>query len=263
VISWRNSIFDFEKLAKQPSLPRQKRLWYEGTCRRLEQSLAEALEEVGKYMDLLQSTRKVEDEYVARSEPVSATLLSSGSAVTHTSEPLVLPDVAVDQTADILQLFTISEVIPAGGFGPTGVDPSPKGKLEINNVMIDGIPHRIVNLRAGRLISINLASDQRYTVLRVIGDSMNEEGIDEGDYVLLRQSGSPNSGDIVAAEIVGIDIAQATLKKYRVTRLDAQGNKLEIVLEPHSRNPKHEPRTFSGQKGFFIRGIALAVFKKI
>jgi hypothetical protein len=229
----------------------------------LEQSLAEALDDVGKYMDLLQSTAITESNIIMHSGKVSTSLLPSGSTVTPASDSIMFPEPVVTLTADFLQLFSISEEIPAGGFGPTGVDPSPKGKLEINNVLIDGIPHRIVNLREGKTISVNLSSSQRYTVVKVIGDSMNEEGIDEGDYVMLRQSDSPNSGDIVAAEIVGMDETRATLKKYLVTKLEKDGNPKEIVLEPRSKNPKHVPRTFSGKKGFFIRGIALAVFKKI
>ena len=42
---------------------------------------------------------------------------------------------------------------------------------------------------------------------------MDQENITEKDYVLLRKVDVPANGDIVMAEIVGID-SHATLKKY-------------------------------------------------
>jgi repressor LexA len=47
--------------------------------------------------------------------------------------------------------------------------------------------------------------------LRVRGESMIEDGILEGDYVIIEQTASPKNGDIVVALI---DNANATLKRY-------------------------------------------------
>jgi hypothetical protein len=240
VISWRNSISDFERLARQPGLSHEQQTWYQETCARLEQSLIEALELVGSYMDLVQSSEIAEGGYPPPSEEFSATPLPSGSAVT--------------QTSDILQLFTISEEIPAGDFGPSGTDPFPIGTVEIDRLTINGHPYRIHSTRGRRII--NLPLDQKCTVVKVKGDSMNQENITEEDFVLLRRVDVPVNGDIVMAEIVGID-SQATLKRYFK-------NNDTITLQPHSSNPVHKPFVFKKvDEGFYIRGVVVAVLKPI
>ncbi len=240
VISWRNSISDFERLVRQPGLSHEQQTWYQETCAHLEQSLLEALELVGSYMDLVQSSGIAEGGYPPPTVEFSTTPLPSGSAVT--------------QTSDILQLFTISEEIPAGDFGPSGTDPFPIGTVEIDRLTINNHPYRIHSTRGRRII--NLPLDQKCTVVKVKGDSMNQENITEQDYVLLRRVDVPANGDIVMAEIVGID-SQATLKRY------FKDNDT-ITLQPHSSNPVHKPFVFKKvDEGFYIRGVVVAVLKPI
>jgi SOS-response transcriptional repressor LexA len=65
---------------------------------------------------------------------------------------------------------------------------------------------------------------------------------------------TPANGDIVMAEIVGID-SHATLKRYS-RDLDS------IMLKPHSSNPAHKPFIFKKiNEGFYIRGVVVAVLK--
>ena len=52
VISWRNSLSDFERLTSQPGITFEEHAWYQETSGKLEQSLLEALEQVGSYMDM-------------------------------------------------------------------------------------------------------------------------------------------------------------------------------------------------------------------
>lgn len=240
VISWRNSLSDFERLARQPGLPLAQQTWYKETCGRLEQSLVETLAEVGGYMDQDQSSVTTDVGFPAQTEEFSATPLPSGSAVT--------------QTSDILQLFTISEEIPAGDFGPSGIDPFPIGTVELDRLSINGRPYSIHSTRGRRII--NLPLDQKLTVVKVKGDSMNQENITEEDFVLLRRVDVPANGDIVMAEIVGID-SNATLKRYFK-------DKDTITLQPHSSNPVHKPFIFNKvNEGFYIRGVVIAVLKPI
>ena len=113
--------------------------------------------------------------------------------------------------------------------------------------------HRLVNLRGSPGVT-ELVSSTTYFILQVKGDSMNADQIDPGDYVLLRQQSSADQMDIVAAEIVNVD-TEATLKRF----LRKNG---KIILEPSSTNPTHQPFTFSDSaRNFFIRGVALGVFK--
>jgi SOS-response transcriptional repressor LexA len=113
--------------------------------------------------------------------------------------------------------------------------------------------HRLVNLRGSPGVT-ELVSSTTYFILQVKGDSMNADQIDPGDFVLLRQQNSADQMDIVAAEIVNVD-TEATLKRF----LRKNG---KIILEPSSTNPTHQAFTFNETaRNFFIRGVALGVFK--
>lgn len=70
-----------------------------------------------------------------------------------------------------------------------------------------------------------VSSQKRVFVLQVRGESMIEEGINDGDYVIIEQQDSADNGDIVVALL---DNGLATLKRYfrEATR---------IRLEPANR----------------------------
>jgi len=263
VITWRNSLTDFQQLAKKPGLVLEQRTWYEQTASQLEHSLIEALDQVGSYIDINENTTRSIPAKAQAADPevVNSTRQSPGGTVTDT--PASTPDSTITQTpfepepvvtrmSDILQLFNISEEIPAGDFGPSGIDPFPIGTVEIDRLAINGHPYSIHSTRGRKLI--NLPFDQKFIVVKVKGDSMNLENISEQDYVLLRRVDSPSNGDIVLAEVVGVD-SHATLKKY--TR-----SKDAITLSPHSSNPAHQPFIFKRvNEGFYIRGVVVAVLK--
>jgi phage repressor protein C with HTH and peptisase S24 domain len=268
IISWRNSLTDFQQLARQPGLPHNQHVWYQDVCCKLEQSLVEALEELGSYTEVDQLSATPEVALPAPPEQFSISLLPSGPALTQTSDtPLppgsaptqtsdaLLPlESAVTQTSDILQLFTISEEIPAGDFGPSGIDPFPIGVVEIDRLSINGHPYSIHSTRGRRII--NLPLDQKMTVVKVKGDSMDLENITAQDFVLLHRVDRPVNGDIVMAEIVDID-STATLKLFFQ-------DKHTITLKPHSSNPVHKPFAFKKvNEGFYIRGVVIAVLKPI
>lgn len=65
-------------------------------------------------------------------------------------------------------------------------------------------------------------------VLRVRGESMIEEGIFDGDYVVVERNPSPSNGDVVVALL---DNAYATLKKF-------YREKTRIRLQPANRTMK-------------------------
>jgi hypothetical protein len=254
VVSWRNSISDFEQLAKKPSIAHQQRTWYEDTVCLLERNLSEALEEVGRYVDLIQPLGTPKKDHAAHPGEVSTTLLPSPSMETRLSDTHLPADSTLTRTADILQLFTISEEIPAGDFGPSGYDPFPIGVVELDHLFINGHPYSIHGTRGKKII--NLPLDQQTTVVKVKGDSMDLENISREDFVILRRVDLPSNGDIVMAEIVGVD-GRATLKHYF-------NEKDTITLQPHSSNPDHKPFVFRKvREGFYIRGVVIAVLKPI
>jgi phage repressor protein C with HTH and peptisase S24 domain len=256
VISWRNSLSDFDHLASQPGLSFEQHDWYQETSGLLEQSLLEALEQIGSYMDMddVRPSRKTQERFPAQSKAASATTLHPTPNRTQPPGTSLQVESNATYTSDILQLFTISEEIPAGDFGPSGIDPFPIGTVEIDHLSINGHPYSIHSTRGRKII--NLPIDQKFSVIKVKGDSMNQENITEQDYVILRRVDTPANGDIVMAEIMGID-SHATLKRF-------SRDQDTITLKPHSSNPVHKPFVFKKvNEGFYIRGVVIAILKPI
>jgi len=81
-----------------------------------------------------------------------------------------------------------------------------------------------------------LKSGGQHYALEVKGDSMINAGINDGDVVILRETGSADNGDIVVALI---EDEEATLKTYR--RVGSS-----IALE--AANPAYETRVFPDDK---------------
>ncbi len=77
-----------------------------------------------------------------------------------------------------------------------------------------------------------MVSDGTLFALTVVGDSMIEAGIMDGDTVVVRQQPSAESGQIVAAMIDG----EATVKQLKIQHED---DRHEVWLMP--RNPSYDP----------------------
>lgn len=254
VISWQNSLSDFQLLSKQPGLSFEQHAWYKETRADLEQSLLEAMEQVGRYQDIDRgsSSGNPGEKPIAQTDRSSFTPRFPDPGRDQADEGPGVSAANVSSTSDILQLFTISDEIPAGDFGPSGIDPFPIGTVEIDRLLINGRPYSIHSTRGRRII--NLPLDQKISVVKVKGDSMDQENITANDYVILRKVDAPSNGDIVMAEIVGID-SQATLKLFFQ-------EKDRIKLKPHSSNPVHKHFEFGKEnEGFIIRGVVVAVLK--
>ncbi|MDU8911481.1 transcriptional repressor LexA [Aestuariicoccus sp. MJ-SS9] len=78
-----------------------------------------------------------------------------------------------------------------------------------------------------------LSSQGRHYALEVKGDSMIDAGINDGDVVVIRETSSADTGDIVVAQADGYE---ATLKRF--VRRDGK-----IVLE--AANPAYKPMEFA------------------
>jgi hypothetical protein len=219
-----------------------------------------------------------EQWYASRVQTVREALLAlqENPLPTEGAEPLQgengwvteFPEVSAPETQERtngpqLQLFRVVEEVPAGGFGPVGYQPFTIGEVRVRQVWIDDQPHRMINLQnPGNIIFLR---SSQYVVVRVTGDSMNKPdpktrraGIDRGDYVLLRLQDTAEHGDIIAAEIDGVD-DRATLKQLRIVEAGRR-----VVLMPQSTNPEHAPMEFDAlNAGFRVRGVALVVFKPL
>ena len=86
-------------------------------------------------------------------------------------------------------------------------------------------------------------------VLRVSGDSMVEEGILDGDLIVVEERPEPDNGEMVVASIDG----EATVKRFF-----RQGDG-SIRLQP--ANPRYEP-IIVRDRDLLIRGVVVAVLRK-
>ncbi len=158
-----------------------------------------------------------------------------------------------------LQVFEITDWIPAGGPKAMNTTHRPLGYMQLDRVIIDDRCYRVEPLkRNGTRINLTryLTSGQQMVVLKVKGDSMNRANVQDGDYVLVAMQGKAQDGDIVVAGVSAVD-QEATLKRYR-----PRGAMVELM--PESDNPTHMPQTYPLRNGgFFISGVALAVFKAV
>ena len=86
-------------------------------------------------------------------------------------------------------------------------------------------------------------------VLKVAGDSMVDDGILDGDLIVVEERPEPNNGDMVVASIDG----EATVKRfYR----EGRGT---VRLEP--ANPRYKPIVVR-DRDLQIRGVVVAVLRK-
>ncbi|MEK6645991.1 MAG: transcriptional repressor LexA [Candidatus Firestonebacteria bacterium] len=108
-----------------------------------------------------------------------------------------------------------------------------------------------VNVSAEILVSTDIAKPPyKYFLLRAKGDSMNQNKINDGDIVLVRQQPNANNGDMVVALIDD----EATIKEFFC---EAGA----IVLKPRSTNETHKPIILT--RDFKIQGIVVTTIGKL
>lgn len=86
-------------------------------------------------------------------------------------------------------------------------------------------------------------------MLRVRGDSMIEDGILDGDFVVVRQQSDARNGDTVAALVDG---EEATVKRF-----ERRGN----IVTLHAANPDYEPMVY--RSGVEIAGVVVSVLRSL
>ena len=103
----------------------------------------------------------------------------------------------------------------------------------------------IEQLKVGESVEVPqamLKAGGKHFALEVLGDSMINEGILEGDIVIIRQKDSAENGQIVVAMIDN----EATIKRFYKKR-----NGIEL----HSANEKYAPILVKPTQNFHIEGI--------
>ena len=250
ITAWQGSIDLFDDLARQQTLTSEKTKWYQGRCAEMVESLKKAIEDDGVSL-------------VAPGPGPRPPLPSPGPYPPGTGPRPVPPSsypylpggpTAASVKRHRIRSFPVLGKIPAGT--PANIAER-SGAISFEDVILDDIYYRIASLKRGESI-VNLPDGKEYYVLKVSGNSMNNaqpEPIMDGDYVLMHAQDSANNGDIVAAEIVGVD-ERATLKRYSF-----EGGKL--VLSPESHDSIFIPISPGPHDKVYIRGVALAVLKRL
>lgn len=122
-------------------------------------------------------------------------------------------------------------------------------KIPIYGKISAGIPIFMNNdLEEEISLPLELLKTEDCFALKVKGDSMTGADIDDGDYVILRQDISANSGDIVAAALED----EATLKRLMKMRNS-------IILLPE--NPEYE-EIYINEQDVNLLGVAVGVIKR-
>jgi len=139
----------------------------------------------------------------------------------------------------------------SGKFFPTGkaLNLTQKFSVPVLGTIAAGSPIQVFEYKENLMIPKDLISRRptELFALEVQGNSMVEEGIVSGDYVLCEPSQNVKNGDVVVALINGIEV---TLKKYFK-------EKRWIRLMP--ANAKMRP-IFS--RNVLVQGVVRAVFRK-
>lgn len=249
----------FEKLAAiNIVVDWQARAWYRSAS-------ADMVRTIQQQMDMMDLHPGAAGDEAAPAAPIPAPAslwrleYPAEEAPAAPGPPSSSPPEDVEPFPYTLQVFEITDWIPAGGRKAMNAARRPLGYMQLDRVIIDDRCYRVEPLRRnGTRINLTryLNSGQQMVVLKVKGDSMNRTSIQDGDYVLVAMQDAAQDGDIVVAGVSGVD-QEATLKYYR-----PRGSVVDLV--PNSDNPAHSPQTYSLRgAGFFISGVALAVFKAV
>jgi len=263
--SWQTSLGAFEVLRDHNKNKGDPHEWYKKRCEEMFTALHSATEQYT--IPLLPENA---GEWLEHPDTQSQPLQTQFSDKSVQDSPVTSTEGVLNGNADYgrnrLSIFPVYEHIAAGDFNSSGILSEPISRLEIEQVLIDDRLHRICSLLRGERI-LNLPNGQGFFILKVNGTSMNQAKpfpIEDGDHVLVHKQNEAKPGDIVAAEIISSDAKddRATLKRYKV-----QGDK--ILLIPESSDPKFQQPMYVDKmyskldEEFHIRGIALAVFKKL
>ena len=121
-------------------------------------------------------------------------------------------------------------------------------KLPMLGLVAAGMPIEVFDNVEYVDVPSKYINDENY-VLKVDGNSMIDDGILDGDYIVVKKSQIATAGDTVVAILNG----EATLKKYYLGK-----NGVEL----HPRNSKYNTIYVSTDDQLYIQGQVLGVFRE-
>ena len=95
-----------------------------------------------------------------------------------------------------------------------------------------------------------LLGNGNYFALNIIGDSMIDAGINEGDIAIIKQKNDANDGDLVVALI---DDTETTLKRFK-----RSGSKITLKAE----NKNYKSQVYESGSNIKIQGILSGLIRK-
>ncbi|MCB9857469.1 MAG: transcriptional repressor LexA [Phycisphaerales bacterium] len=122
------------------------------------------------------------------------------------------------------------------------------GCIPLEGRIAAGAPIEAVENREVLNLDAMFDSPHGVYALEVKGDSMIEDHIDEGDYVVIENRKTPYNGEMVVAYL---DEGEVTLKRY-------YREKSRIRLQPS--NPKYEPIYSTNVE---IQGVVIGVIRRV
>ncbi|HEY6327822.1 MAG TPA: transcriptional repressor LexA [Blastocatellia bacterium] len=128
---------------------------------------------------------------------------------------------------------------------------SPRNTIPLLGVVAAGRPIEAVLSNESVCIPNDMALSTRAFALRVRGDSMVDEQICDGDYIIVESRDKAKNGQTVVALIDG---SEATVKRF-FGELD------RVRLEP--ANPSHEAMIVAPPDRLAIQGIVIGVMRKL
>jgi hypothetical protein len=262
---WQQAINLFNRLARDSSTNISKMQWYQKQVKIMTRALKYAIEnsELPDKRDIL-GISTYAGASTSYSTPGTGTPSPGSTPGSGTPPPY-------EPIENFFRLFVVYDEIPAGLAAPVSdkftarhpVSPELDASdyIEVTRVLINEIEYLVRLLDPSRR-RLNMVRDEHHFVMKVRGSSMNQSGIHDGDYVVLRSQATAENSDIVAAEILNVDTSRATLKRY-----NRRGD--TITLSAESDDPEFEGKEWdfsldaenSEDDGFFIRGVAVAVLK--
>lgn len=126
--------------------------------------------------------------------------------------------------------------------------PERAGKIPLLGVVSAGLPIEVFEDKEYLEIPDFLKSSEDCFVLKVKGNSMIDEGIQDGDFIILKKKENPENGDLVVALLDG----EAILKKYY-----REGNRIKFM----PANPSYKP-IYAKEEDIKIQGVVIGLLRK-
>src|SRR4029079_14073124 len=125
-----------------------------------------------------------------------------------------------------------------------------EGEIPLRGVVAAGQPIEAILSNETVSVPRDFMGRDRLFALRVRGDSMIREQIQEGDFIIVESRQTANNGDLVVALVDGSDATVKTFFKERD----------QIRLEP--ANPRYKPIIISPPERVAIQGIEKGLIRK-